>query len=97
MIDGKKLVPHWRFTKGFNLARVFDEPQPFDTVLWITGPAALPYLEDGPVSTSEDWNSDGRCLRREFRRLRRLVQLNEVEPAGMARRARGLLCGRACY
>jgi hypothetical protein len=57
VIDGKKLVPHWRFTKGFNLARVFDEPQPFDTVLWITGPAALPYLEDGPVSTSEDWNA----------------------------------------
>jgi len=57
VIDGKKLVPHWRFTKGFNLARVFDEPQAMDTVLWITGPAALPYLEDGPVSTSEDWNT----------------------------------------
>ncbi len=61
VIDGKKLVPHWRFTKGFNLARVFDEPQPFDTVLWITGPAALPYLEDGPVSTSrrlaDRWSS----------------------------------------
>lgn len=55
VIDGKRLVPHWRFTKGFNLARVFDEPRPFDTVLWITGPAALPYLEDGPVSTSADW------------------------------------------
>ena len=57
VIDGKKLVPHWRFTKGFNLARVFDEPRPLDTVLWITGPAALPYLEDGPVSTSEDWQT----------------------------------------
>jgi len=57
VIDGKKLVPHWRFTKGFNLARVFDEPQAMDTVLWITGPAALPYLEDGPVSSAEDWNA----------------------------------------
>lgn len=57
VIDGKKLVPHWRFTRGFNLARVFDEPRAMDTVLWITGPAALPYLEDGPVSTSEDWNA----------------------------------------
>jgi hypothetical protein len=57
VIDGKKLVPHWRFAKGFNLARVFEEPRPLDTVLWITGPAALPYLEDGPVSTSEDWNA----------------------------------------
>jgi len=57
VIDGKKLVPHWRFTKGFNLARVFDEPRPLDTVLWITGPAVLPYLEDGPVSSSEDWQT----------------------------------------
>ena len=57
VIDGKKLVPHWRFRQGFNLARVFEEPRPLDTVLWITGPAALPYLEDGPVSTSEDWNT----------------------------------------
>ena len=57
VIDGKKLVPHWRFDKGFNLARVFDEPQAFDLVLWLTGPAALPYLEDGPVATSDEWNA----------------------------------------
>jgi hypothetical protein len=57
VVDGKKLVPHWRFTKGFNLAKIFEEPQPFDVVLWITGPAALPYLEDGPITTSEDWNA----------------------------------------
>jgi len=57
VLDGGKLVPHWRFDKGFNLARVFDEPQAFDLVLWLTGPAALPYLEDGPVATSEEWNA----------------------------------------
>jgi hypothetical protein len=57
VIDGKKLVPHWRFNQGFNLARVFDEPRDFDLVLWITGPAALPYLEDGPVTTSQDWDA----------------------------------------
>jgi hypothetical protein len=57
VIDGRKLVPHWRFNKGFNLARVFDEPRPFDLVLWITGPAALPYLEDGAISTAEDWQT----------------------------------------
>jgi hypothetical protein len=55
ILDGKKLVPHWRFKQGFNLRRVFEEPQPFDFVLWITGPAVLPYLEDGPIETSEDW------------------------------------------
>ncbi|MCB1490086.1 MAG: hypothetical protein KDJ86_15260 [Bauldia sp.] len=57
VIDGKKLVPHWRFDKGFNLARVFEEPQAFDLVLWLTGPAALPYLEDGPVTTTQDWEA----------------------------------------
>ncbi len=55
VLDGRKLVPHWRFTKGFNLRKVFEEPRPFDLVLWITGPAALPYLEDGPISSSTDW------------------------------------------
>ena len=55
VLDGEKLVPHWRFDQGFNLRRVFEEPRPFDLVLWITGPAALPYLEDGPVTTPEDW------------------------------------------
>jgi len=56
MLDGKKLVPHWRFRQGFNLAKVFEEPRPFDIVLWVTGPAALPYLENGPIGTSQDWN-----------------------------------------
>ena len=55
MLDGKKLVPHWRFKRGLNLRRVFEEPSPFDFVLWITGPAALPYLEDGPSETGENW------------------------------------------
>jgi hypothetical protein len=56
VLDGDKLVPHWRFEQGINLRRVFEEPQPFDLVLWVTGPAALPYLEDGPVTTTEDWS-----------------------------------------
>jgi hypothetical protein len=55
VLDGEKHVPHWRFQQGVNLRRVFEEPQPFDLVLWLTGPAALPYLEDGPVTTPEDW------------------------------------------
>jgi hypothetical protein len=56
ILDGKKLVPHWRLRQGINIRRVFEEPQPFDLVLWITGPAALPYLEDGPMTTSEEWS-----------------------------------------
>lgn len=55
LLDGSKLMPHWRFDKGVNLRRVFEEPRPFDLILWITGPSAFPYLEDGEVLTSERW------------------------------------------
>lgn len=55
LLDGEKMMPHWRFDAGINLRRVFEEPRPFDLVLWITGPSVLPYLEDGPVLTSRQW------------------------------------------
>jgi hypothetical protein len=55
VLEGNLLVPHWRLLKGLNLKRAFLEPTDFDLVLWITGPAALPYLEDGPVTTAETW------------------------------------------
>jgi len=65
-LDGKILVPHWRFDKGINLAKVFEEPKSFDLVLWFTGPAALPYLADGPVMSSEDWNQASRIFEGNF-------------------------------
>lgn len=55
-LDGKTLVPHWRFDKGINLAEVFDDPRPFDLILWLTGPAALPYLRDGPTMSTGEWS-----------------------------------------
>ena len=62
VLDGKLLVPHWRFVKGVNLAKVFDQPKSFDLVLWITGPAALPYLEDGPTMSDSDWGQASRIF-----------------------------------
>ena len=55
LLKGKKLIPHWRLAKGINLRRVFTEPKLFDPVLWVQGSAALPYVEDGPLTTSETW------------------------------------------
>jgi hypothetical protein len=55
-LDGRKLVPHWRFSEGFNLKRVFLEPHDFDLVLWIAGYSAVPYLEDGPTLSMSEWN-----------------------------------------
>ena len=55
VLDGKLLIPYWRFAKGLNLKKVFLEPRPFDLVLWFTGHAAAPYVEDGPVMEQEVW------------------------------------------
>ena len=56
LLEGRKLLPHFRFAdKGINMKRFFTEPQTFDLVLSITGPGIVPYLEKGPILSSEDW------------------------------------------
>ena len=55
ILKGEKLVAHWRFRQGINLRRLFLEPRTFDAVLLAQGSAAVPYLEDGPLSDSETW------------------------------------------
>ncbi|MGA2793926.1 MAG: hypothetical protein ABSE69_10385 [Roseiarcus sp.] len=55
VLDGKLLLPHWRFAQGVNFRKVFFDPRPFDLVLWATGHAAAPYLEAGPVLSGAEW------------------------------------------
>jgi hypothetical protein len=55
LLQGRKLLPHWRFTQGINLRRMFLEPTTFDIVLLIQGFGALPYLEDGELTTGDTW------------------------------------------
>jgi hypothetical protein len=56
VLEGRILVPHFRFAdKGINMKRFFDEPQPFDLVLSITGPGVAPYLEKGIILSSDEW------------------------------------------
>ena len=55
VLDGRKLLPHWRFTQGVNLKRALLEPRDFDLVLWAAGQAAAPYLETGPILSWADW------------------------------------------
>ncbi|MFO1184546.1 MAG: hypothetical protein U1E56_07150 [Bauldia sp.] len=57
VLDGRLLLPHWRLARGFNLRRVFDEPRRFDLVMWVSGTGALPYLEDGPLTTAARWTN----------------------------------------
>jgi hypothetical protein len=63
VLDGRRLVPHPRFVRGINLKRVLTEPRQFDLVLWITGHAVLPYLEDGPVADGRSWNQASQVFR----------------------------------
>jgi hypothetical protein len=57
VLDGEKLLPHWRFDRGLNVKRLFTESKNFDLVLLLAGPDAVPYLEDGPISTTADWDN----------------------------------------
>jgi hypothetical protein len=55
VLDGKKLMPHWRFDKGLNVKKFFDTSEHFDLVLMILGTDAVKYVEDGEISTSTRW------------------------------------------
>ena len=55
LLQGKKLIPHYRFDKGINLRRFFLEPTAFDPILLIQGSAAVPYLENGEMTSQETW------------------------------------------
>jgi hypothetical protein len=55
LLQGRKLLPHYRFERGMNLRRMFTEPRTFDIVLLIQGSAALPYLEDGELTGAQTW------------------------------------------
>jgi hypothetical protein len=66
VLDGKELMPHWRFDKGMNVKRYFAESKRFDLVLLITGTDAVDYLENGPVSTSARWNEMMRTFEGNF-------------------------------
>jgi hypothetical protein len=65
VLEGEKLIPFWRGEKplGVNLKRVFFEPTDFDLVLWVQGGAAVPYLEEGPLTEPAFWTR----LNSEFR------------------------------
>jgi hypothetical protein len=68
ILNGNKLVPHWRFKdgRGINIKRVFHDPQPFDLVLWLQGSAAIPYLEEGNLSSRETWTRITRVFQGNF-------------------------------
>jgi hypothetical protein len=57
ILDGTLLVPHWRFTKGFDLRAYFETAKRTDLVMLLTGFDALPYLKDGPIAVAADFQA----------------------------------------
>ena len=66
ILDGRKLVPHWRFAKGMDFKRFFEEPQTFDLVMLLAGSGAVPYLADGELTTKERWDELTRAFEGSF-------------------------------
>jgi hypothetical protein len=58
LLKGAKLLPFWRGSRkgvGVNLRKTFTHPaKDFNVPGWVQGPAALPYLEKGPVTRLAD-------------------------------------------
>lgn len=58
ILAGKKLLPFWRGkpgTRGVNLRKAFtNPPKRLNVILWVQGPAAMPYLEKGTITTLAD-------------------------------------------
>lgn len=55
ILDGKLLLPHWRFQKGVDLKAYFENAKKTDLVMLITGYDALPFLKDGPIASAESF------------------------------------------
>jgi hypothetical protein len=68
VLEGQKLVPHWRFDKGINVKRLFNETKHFDLVLLVTGNNAVTYLEVGEISDKATWERLMRTFRGNFMR-----------------------------
>jgi hypothetical protein len=68
VLRGELLIPHWRVHdgRGVNLRRVFHEPRTLDLVMWVHGAAAVPYLEEGRLTSEETWSRLARTFQGRF-------------------------------
>lgn len=62
ILDGRLLVPHWRFRQGFDLRAYFENATRTDLVMLLTGLDALPFLRDGPVASADSFAEANRVF-----------------------------------
>lgn len=69
LLEGKQLLPFWREDpnrRGVNLRKALSEPRPFDAVLWLQGTGAAPYLQEGPITSTDFWKRLDQAFRGNF-------------------------------
>jgi hypothetical protein len=68
ILEGKKLLPHWRFatTHGFNVKRFLTQAKTTDLVLLLQGSAAVPYIEAGECTSDATWREITRLFQGNF-------------------------------
>lgn len=68
VLNGERLIPHWRFEVGYgiNLKKFFLDDEDFDLVLLVQGEAALEYREQGDVISRDEWSRITRLFRGDF-------------------------------
>jgi hypothetical protein len=62
ILKGELLLPHWRFSKGFDLKAYFETAGETDLVMLFTGHDALQYLGDGPIADAETFADLNRVM-----------------------------------
>lgn len=62
ILKGELLLPHWRFSKGFDLRAYFETATETDVVMLFTGYGALSYLSDGPIADTETFADLNRVM-----------------------------------
>lgn len=55
ILAGDLLLPHWRFSQGFDLNAYFTTATETDLVMLFTGQGALPFLRDGPIADADSF------------------------------------------
>jgi hypothetical protein len=62
VLAGELLLPHWRFSQGFDLRSYFETATETDLVLIFTGQAAVSFLRDGPIADAESFAEGNRVF-----------------------------------
>jgi hypothetical protein len=62
ILAGELLIPHWRFSWGFDLNAYFTTADHTDLVMLMTGYDAIPFIKDGPIADAESFAEANRVF-----------------------------------